>query len=487
MRAMRGFLLRVTGPGKTLAPRLIFALAVLTVLGTPLVWAKQGAEFQMSLGNPDGATNNAVYRTKYLIQKRQYALSYNDETRLPNWVSWSYTTSDTGSQDRTDAWAVEELLPAGFLKVGTATFGTPWDRGHMCPSADRTTNYEDNAQTFRMSNIIPQHANNNQGLWATFESYTRTLASGDNEVLIITGPAEFGSATLANGMRIPGSVWKIAVVVPNAASPTPANQRLTTSARVIALLTPNTSTTDGLINDWKAYRTSVEQLEQVTGLQFFSAVDPIVATYLKNVVDTGTAPNAPTVITSFSPAFGPIGTTVTLSGYNFGTNPVVEFDGTAASSVTLVNANTLTAVVPSGATTGNITVTGTGGMDASAAEFTVTAGGTSPTFSLSIATLSGLTANEGSAGASRVYTVSGSSLTNALTVTAPANFEVSLNNSFFSASVSLTPATGTLSGVPVYVRIKAGASVGAVSGNVTHVSGGAPSQNLGVSGSVAST
>ena len=441
----------------------------------------------MPLGNPDEATNSSTARTRYLIQKRQYALSYNDNTHQPNWVSWSYTAEDTGSQARTDAWAVEELLPSGFLRIGTSTFGTPWDRGHMCPSADRTTNFEDNKQTFRMSNIIPQHANNNQGLWATFETYTRSLAAGGNEVLIITGPSEFSGSTIANGMQIPGSVWKIAVIAPSATSLTPAHQRLTSSSRVIAILTPNIGTAEGLVNDWKSYRTSVEQIEQVTGLHFFSEVDPAVATYLKNVVDTGTGPNTPTVMTSFSPTFGPSGTTVTISGFNFGSNPVVEFDGTTATGVTVVNANTLTATVPTGATTGSITVAGTGGMDTSSGEFTVTGGSTTPVFSLSTAGLTGLTANEGAVGSSRVYTVTGTNLTSNLTVTAPTNFEVSLNNSFFFADVTLSPVAGVLSGVPVYVRIKSGAPVGSVSGNVTHVGGGAASQNLPVSGTVAST
>ncbi|MDA1340567.1 MAG: DNA/RNA non-specific endonuclease [Verrucomicrobia bacterium] len=441
----------------------------------------------MPMGNPDEATTSSTARTKYLIQKRQYALSYNDDTHQANWVSWSYTSDDTGSQARTDAWAVEELLPSGFLRIGTSTFGTPWDRGHMCPSADRTTNFEDNKQTFRMSNIIPHHANNNQGLWATFETYTRSLAAGGNEVLIITGPSEFNGNTIGNGMQIPGSVWKIAVIAPNASSSVPANQRLTSSSRVIAILTPNIGTAEGLVNNWKSYRTSVEQIEQLTGFTFFTEVDPSVATYLKNVVDTGTGPNNPTVITSFSPTFGPSGATVTISGFNFGSNPAVEFDGTTATGVTVVNANTLTATVPAGATTGNITVTGTGGTDTSSGEFTVTGGSTTPAFSLSTASLTGLTANEGAVGSSRVYTVTGTNLTSNLTVTAPTNFEVSPNNSFFSANVTLSPVAGALSGVPVYVRIKSGAPVGSVSGNVTHVGGGATSQNLNISGTVAST
>jgi hypothetical protein len=218
----------------------------------------------------------------------------------------------------------------------------------------------------------------------------------------------------------------------------------------------------------------------------FGEVDPAVATYLKNVVDTGTGTNAPTVITYFSPTFGPVGTTVTLSGYNFGTNfSVVEFDGTPATIRSASSQFYHGQSSGANATTGYITVTGTGGTDTSASEFAVTAGGTTPTFSLSAGSLTGLTADEGSAEAARC-TVSGSSLTNALTVTAPTNFEVSLNNSFFSSDVSLTPVAGTLSGVPVYVESRP-ARIDAVSGNVTHVSGGATSQNLAVAGSVAST
>ncbi|MDA0324821.1 MAG: DNA/RNA non-specific endonuclease, partial [Verrucomicrobia bacterium] len=162
MHFIRSLLLRMSGlcalsrKGRSL---LLFSAWLLLFIPSGTL-GKQGIAFQMPMGNPDEATTSSTARTKYLIQKRQYALSYNDDTHQANWVSWSYTSDDTGSQARTDAWAVEELLPSGFLRIGTSTFGTPWDRGHMCPSADRKTNFEDNKQTFRMSNIIPHHANN---------------------------------------------------------------------------------------------------------------------------------------------------------------------------------------------------------------------------------------------------------------------------------------------------------------------------------------
>ena len=68
---------------------------------------------------------------------------------------------------------------------------------------------------------------------------------------------------------------------------------------------------------------------------------------------------APT-ITGFSPTTGIFGTTVTITGTNLDRTTQVSFNGTAA-SYTIMSATQVNAVVPTGATTGPITVTTTGG------------------------------------------------------------------------------------------------------------------------------
>jgi hypothetical protein len=85
---------------------------------------------------------------------------------------------------------------------------------------------------------------------------------------------------------------------------------------------------------------------------------------------------APT-ISSFSPASGPVGTSVTIHGHNFsGPNVTsVTFNGTSA-TFTIDNAQKITATVPSGATTGPIAVTSPDGTATSATNFTVTGTGT---------------------------------------------------------------------------------------------------------------
>jgi hypothetical protein len=69
-------------------------------------------------------------------------------------------------------------------------------------------------------------------------------------------------------------------------------------------------------------------------------------------------------------------------------------------------------------------------------------------------------------------------------VAAPANYEVSLDNSTFSSSVTLTPTAGSVSSTPVYVRIAATAPVGNPAGQVSLSSTAATTQNIAVTGTV---
>jgi hypothetical protein len=83
--------------------------------------------------------------------------------------------------------------------------------------------------------------------------------------------------------------------------------------------------------------------------------------------------NSPNIV-SFTPASGPVGTGVTITGTNFGTDPAavqIKFNGVLASPQQ-VSPTSLLTVVPQGATTGKITVTVNGKTATSASSFTVT-------------------------------------------------------------------------------------------------------------------
>ena len=322
----------------------------------------------MQLGNPTGATADPSNHANYLISRTVDVVDYSDVRGQPNWVAWDLTASDVGSSGRTDAWATDPLLPPTFWPGSTATFGSvgaqSYDRGHMCPSADRTDTVANNQLVFLMSNIIPQASAMNQGNWATFEGYCRTLLS-TQEVLLMSGPINFGSDTVDAGhVGIASNVWKIAVCVPLGAGT--ALSRISYSTRVIALNIPNTDAAGG--NAWSTYATSVKQLQADTGYSFFSALPTNLAWVLRSKVD-GQANPAPT-LTSFTPTTGPAGASVTIYGTNLDATTNVAFNAVAA-TYTILSPTNLTATVPVGATTGAIVVRTLGGSATSAGNFTV--------------------------------------------------------------------------------------------------------------------
>lgn len=85
-------------------------------------------------------------------------------------------------------------------------------------------------------------------------------------------------------------------------------------------------------------------------------------------------------LTSFAPLAGPAGTTVTVHGHGFDATAIVKFNSVLASAQ-LISAQTLTATVPPGATTGRITVDVGAQSVTSARDFVVAGSDGAPTIS----------------------------------------------------------------------------------------------------------
>ncbi|WP_299819697.1 pectinesterase family protein [uncultured Pontibacter sp.] len=84
----------------------------------------------------------------------------------------------------------------------------------------------------------------------------------------------------------------------------------------------------------------------------------------------------------------------------------------------------------------------------------------------------------------KVYTLSGINLTNDVTITAPAPFEISLDGTTWSGSTSplvLAQANNEIAGTTIYARLNATAT-GAYTGNIVHSSTGASTVNVAVAG-----
>ncbi len=70
-------------------------------------------------------------------------------------------------------------------------------------------------QTFILTNIQPQTPDNNQGIWASFETYCRSLTNTTGrEVLLLSGGYGSQGTIGTNVVTVPSYNWKIAVLVP---------------------------------------------------------------------------------------------------------------------------------------------------------------------------------------------------------------------------------------------------------------------------------
>jgi endonuclease G len=193
----------------------------------------------------------------------------------PSWI---------GSTARQDDFRADATLPAGWYQVGSTSYsGSGYDRGHMCPSADRTASVADNSSTFLMTNMVPQAPNNNQGPWANMENYLRTLVTAGNELYIYSGGYGSQGTINAGHVNVPTRTWKVVVVIPQGSNDL---SRVTSSTRVIAVDMPNSDALISRTADWKTFRVSIDAVEAATGYDFLSKVSASIQSTLESTVDT---------------------------------------------------------------------------------------------------------------------------------------------------------------------------------------------------------
>jgi endonuclease G, mitochondrial len=250
------------------------------------------------LGNPTNAQANAGMGNNYFKDYVYYKIAYSSSRGIPVWVSWHLQSSDVGSTPRQDDFRPDASLPSSWYAVTNASYSNSgFDRGHNCPSGDRTSSVAANSSTFLMTNMIPQAPRLNQGPWEGLEDFIRNdMVGTSNEAFIIMGNYGTGGTatttvvnTIDNGfVTVPKMVWKVAVIMPKGNNDL---SRLDTSAKVIVVNMPNDNnlynTSVSGKSAWKNYVVSISQLEQAAAtegltLDLLSAVNASVKTYLKN-------------------------------------------------------------------------------------------------------------------------------------------------------------------------------------------------------------
>lgn len=193
-----------------------------------------------------------------IIRRKAFVISYNNGTKLPNWVAWHLTSEHTdGEYKRINTFFEDVDVPAP--RATNADYhGSGWTHGHMCPAADNKWDMEAMRESNILTNICPQDGQLNTGLWNRLEQDCRIWARKYGDIYIVCGPV------LLN--REHKTIGKNKVVVPEA------------FFKVILRMNPKPASLGFIVRNNKGkkkrdqYINTIDDVERITGIDFFPAL-----------------------------------------------------------------------------------------------------------------------------------------------------------------------------------------------------------------------
>lgn len=224
------------------------------LLASSSAWA--GIDQSCPQFTPAGVPQYTARAGDQEICHKNYAVIHRCDVKAPSAVFEHLTQAAmSGPAKRKDDFRPDPLVApnCSATLADYATVGKTHDRGHMSPAANNTQDASVMSESFFLSNMQPQLANNNRGAWRLLESSERDLAKAGGDYYIISGGIwDAGYQKTGNGLGIPTRLYKIIY-----------NK---TTKQVKAYLMPNGPISPA--TDWPKYETTLAAVESAAGMKF---------------------------------------------------------------------------------------------------------------------------------------------------------------------------------------------------------------------------
>lgn len=192
------------------------------------------------------------------IEKTSYIVSYNKETKIPNWVAWHLTADHTdGPVRRMSSFYEEESVVSPRATLEDYK-GSGWSRGHMCPAGDNKWSETAMYESFSLVNVCPQDASLNSGLWNSIEIDCRRWANRFGDIFIVCGPVLYNKEheTIGtNKVVVPEAFFKVILCLQG-------------QPKAIGFVVKNNAGT----KKKDQYINTIDEVERITGIDFFPAL-----------------------------------------------------------------------------------------------------------------------------------------------------------------------------------------------------------------------
>jgi endonuclease G len=190
-----------------------------------------------------------------------FLLCYSSTAKVALWTAYELTPAHlVGTAKRPSHFRRDTRL-TGPSASNDDYRGSGLHRGHLVPAADFAFSESTIRETFLLSNAVPQYPRTNSGVWRRLEETIRALATHSDALYIFTGvlfespePQHIGPGRVA----VPSHTFKAVLALQG------------DSKLMYAAIVPNCPTaTEPLTH----FRTTVDEVETRTGLDFFSILE----------------------------------------------------------------------------------------------------------------------------------------------------------------------------------------------------------------------
>jgi len=199
-----------------------------------------------------------------VIQHAGFSLVFNDEKRIAKWIAYSLTPSKSKSKlvERKNDFHPDPSIESSPTPNDYNHSG--YDRGHLVPAEDMRWSAESLHDSFLMTNMAPQKAHLNRGIWKQLESKVRKWSLEYEHLYIAAGPilTEECLQKLVKSICVPKRFFKVVLAIKGS------------DMKTAGFIIPQNYKSNTL----NYYSHTVREVESITGIDFFAAL-PIQTAY----------------------------------------------------------------------------------------------------------------------------------------------------------------------------------------------------------------
>lgn len=218
----------------------------------------QDADKKSPYGDPASTTDTSDFNT---LRNIGYDVGYSESRKDPLWAAYAVPwTTEPHCFPRPSGFRVDARTEARLRHEDYAQDPPrPFNRGHMAPNHAIMSRYGSAAQreTFLMSNVVPQRAEQNQQVWRALEHLIAEEYSFEFDgVWVVTGPIFSSRPRRLNGLAaIPRATYSVIADDDEGI------------LRVLAVIVDQD---ESGIQPLDKFIKTVDEVEEATGLDFFS-------------------------------------------------------------------------------------------------------------------------------------------------------------------------------------------------------------------------